>query len=110
MPSVTDLKVWPTKGNKTVLANGSCVFDNCLQVKFSIINGPKGPFVGFPGKSVEKDGKKTFYADVAIVNDEVKTEFTRAVMSEYNKRMGNTLNQGASPEPAPQTAPSDLPF
>jgi len=110
MAEVSDIKIWPVKGNKFILANGSFVLENAVQVKFSVMNGQKGPWVAFPGKNVEKDGKKTFYPDVSVVDKEFNTKLTTAVMKAYNNKTGNTLNQGESAEPSNQAADDDVPF
>jgi DNA-binding cell septation regulator SpoVG len=110
MPSVSDIKIWPVNGNRVILANGSFLLEKAVQVKFSVIKGPKGPFVGFPGKTVEKDGKKTFYADVSVVDKAFSNELTSAVMKAYNDKTGNKFSQGDSPEPTSQTADDEVPF
>lgn len=110
MPSVSDVKIWPVKTNKVILANGNFLVDKVMQIKFTIINGPKGPFVGFPGKSVEKDGKRTFYPDVSVIDDAFKTELTKSVMKAYNEKTGNKSSQGDSPEPASQVMDDEVPF
>jgi DNA-binding cell septation regulator SpoVG len=106
----SEIKVWPLKkDNPKVKANGSFVIDEAIKVKFTLFNGPKGLFVGLPGKSgLDKEGKKVWYPDVSIISVEVQKQVNDAVLKEYNKRIGNTtLSQGKAAGPVNQVEDND---
>lgn len=107
---IGDIKVWPTKGNSVIKANGLVTLDDVLNVKFTIMNGSKGMFVGFPGKYGDKvddkTGKKPWYPDVSFPkNDEADTfrqQLTAAIVNAYTTATGSDLNQGQASGPTNQ--------
>lgn len=113
--NVSEVKVWPLKNSENkVKANGSFVVNDALKVKFTLFTGPKGLFVGLPGKyGKDKEGKKTWYPDVQLINEDAQKVINGAVISAYNKQTGNTssLSQGKAAGPTNQTEDDDeLPF
>lgn len=111
--NIGDIKIWPTKGNSSVKANGIVTLNDVMNVKFTIFNGSKGTFVGFPGKYGEKvdpnTGKKPWYPDVSFPkNDEAeqfKNKLNQAIVNAYNKATGNDMNQGTAAGPTNQECP-----
>ena len=110
---ISDVKVWPSKNSSSkVKANGSFVVNESFKVKYTLFSGPKGLFVGLPGKYGEKDGKKEWYADVLIINPEVQKQVNQAVIAAYNQKTGNKsyMNQGIAAGPVAQDDEDELPF
>lgn len=109
MGSISEVRVWPIKNqNLNLKANGMFTYDEAFQLKFTIVKGPKGLFVSFPGKFGDKvdqkTGKKPFYADIKCISDDVRTQLSAAALSEYNKATGNDgINQGEAAGPTNQT-------
>jgi len=116
MASITDVKVWPRKqGNGKALANCQFTYDETLKVRCTLWSGQKGPFVGFPGNygnKTDENGKKIFYPDVSCLKDEVRAEINAAVLSAYNKEIGNDgMNQGDAEGPSNQdSGKKNIPF
>lgn len=113
--TVTDVKVWPLKKpNDKVKANGVFVVNDALKVKYTLFKGQKGLFVGLPGKYGDnKEGKKEWYPDVQLINEDAQKVVNAAVLKEYNKVTGNTagLSQGKAAGPSSQVEDEDeLPF
>lgn len=103
MATITEVKVWPLKkDHPKIKANGSMVIDDVWRMRFTVVNGPTGLFVGFPGKYGEKvdseTGKKPWYSDVYCLDDGVRKEINTEILAAYNKEIGNT-DQGAPPDP-----------
>jgi DNA-binding cell septation regulator SpoVG len=81
MSSITDVKLYTTKGNSAVKANGSFVYNGAFEIKFSLLQGPKGLFVGLPGESyVDKEGQKKWASKVKCVNDDITKEIQKAIL------------------------------
>jgi DNA-binding cell septation regulator SpoVG len=92
---ISDVQVYPLKkDHPKIKANGSFMINNAFRVQFTLYAGPKGLFVGFPGqegqKVNEKTGKKEWFPFVSVKNEEVSKQLQQLVISEYNKRKGNT--------------------
>jgi DNA-binding cell septation regulator SpoVG len=105
---ISDVKVWPLKSNHpTVLANGVFVVEGSFKIKYTLINSKNGPYVGLPGNK-GKDGK--WYSDVDCLSNEVRKQMTGAVLKEYNKVTGKSLDQGESNGPTDQTSGDNVPF
>lgn len=113
---VTEIKVWPIKKPSNLKANGSLVVGNVLRLKFTVVQGKEGLFVGWPGKWGDKvnpeTGKKPFYKDISFVDSEqgklFNTELNALVLVEYAKATGLDLNQGEAPGPVNQS--DGIPF
>lgn len=115
---VQDVKVYPVKFNKPskMKANASFTLDGKIKINCTVVEGPRGLFVGFPGKMSdkinEKTGKKTFYSDVYVSDEELKEEINNVVVAAYNAQFGgNSYNQDNNREDYSQdTYTSDIPF
>lgn len=111
----SDIKVWPLKNkHPKVLANGMFTMSETFRIKFTLFKSSKGLFVGFPGKYADKidpeTGKKQFYPDVKILDDNIRNQLTELIVTEYNRETGNTaLNQGDAPGPTNQES-NNIPF
>lgn len=112
MANISEIKVWPiTSGVGKIKANGSFLVDEAFKIKYTVRAGPKGLFVGFPGKyGKDKEGKDQWYSDVLIIDDDVRKDVSDKVLAAYNKRVGNNSEQGQSPEPSSQIMEDGVPF
>ena len=114
MAKISEVKVYPLKKeHPKIKANGTLLIDDAWKIKFAVFNGPKGLFVGWPGrygdKVDEETGKKPWYADVQIIDPEVHKQVGDAVLKVYNEQIGNTsLNQGEAAGPTNQD--DNIPF
>lgn len=112
---ITNVQVFPLKReHKTIKANGSFTINDAFKIKFTIMSGSKGLFVGFPGKYGEKvdpeTNKKPWYSDVICIKEEVKTELTATILKAYNNKTSNNLNQGEAEGPNNQETHSNIPY
>jgi DNA-binding cell septation regulator SpoVG len=102
---ISDIKIWKAKHDK-VAANGQVVLGGKLRVKFTVFRGQKGLFVGFPGKYGDKvnpeTGKKPFYPDVKVVDEEFGKELTSTLLKAYNDSVGG-MSQGEAAGPTNQS-------
>lgn len=116
MPSlISDVQVFPLKKlHPKIKANGTLVVGGAFKVKFTIFNGPKGLFVSFPGeqgqKINEKTGKKEWYPYVSVIDKNINTEMQKIVMTAYNSKTGNTLDQGEAVGASSQVDDNEIPF
>ena len=89
----TNIKVFPLKTqHKTIVANGSCDVAGVMNVKFTVMKGPKGVFASLPGRYSDKDdpttGKKVWYSDVKLIDKEVYAEFQKIVVEATKSALG----------------------
>lgn len=112
--NIGQIRVWPTDKHPKVAANGIVTLDEVMNVKFTVFKGPKGLFVGFPGKYGEKvdpkTGKKPWYSDVQVTDENFREELSKAILNAYGGSTNNNLNQGEAPGPTDQTSENDPPF
>lgn len=100
---ITDIQVWPLKKeHPSIKANGSFVVNEAFKVKYTLFKGPKGLFVGLPGRRGDKIDEETkkfpWYPDVTVIDEDVRKQMNTAILSAYNEKTGNTsLNQGEAP-------------
>ena len=105
---ISDIQVYPLKNpHPTIKANLSFVINEAFKVKATLIQGPSGLFVGFPGKFGDKIDEQTkkqpFYADIVCFNKETSKQLNEAVLAAYQSKTGRTeLNQGTAPGPTDQ--------
>jgi len=106
---ITEVKVWPLKNaHPKIKANAAFVVNNAFKIKCTVFNGPKGLFVGLPGRYGDKvnpeTNKKPWYSDVDCITEDARSEMTKAVIEEYNKVAGNApSSQGEAAGPSDQT-------
>lgn len=95
---VTNVNVFPVNGTSKLKANGSVTISDMLDLKFVIVEGPKGPFVSWKGTTSydKKDGSgKGWDSPIYIKDEALNKEVTTAVMAKY-KSVGTgarTTNQ-----------------
>lgn len=83
---VTNVKVYPIKDPKNSLIAGlSITFDDAMDMKCTLFNGVKGPFVNFPpGTTYEKDGKTVYPKNVFITDETLLAEVNAAAVDGWN--------------------------
>lgn len=112
MSTINDIKCWPLKTkHPKILANGVFVIDGSFKIKYTLINGNKGPFVGLPGNyGKNKEGQEKWYSEVDCLSNETRVEMTGLILKEYNKVSGISLNQENHSGPSDQTSGENVPF
>lgn len=109
--NIGSIKIWPTKGQTSLKANGIVTLSDVLNVKFAIVNGSNGMFVSFPQKVVKTDGETKYYPEVSFPKSEEADKFrgqlTKEILNAYSKATGasDNMNQGEASGPD-----SQLPF
>jgi DNA-binding cell septation regulator SpoVG len=97
---ITEVKLFKVNGHKTIKANGDFTVNNALKVKFTLMNGPKGLFVGLPGEYYQpKDGsEKKWASKVEVTSEEFVKTLSKAVIDAYNKGTNKSasVDQGKS--------------
>jgi DNA-binding cell septation regulator SpoVG len=113
MAQITDVKIFPVKGHKTVKANGYLTLDEEFKVKFSLLEGKNGLFVTFPAdKYTDKEGKDAYsrhFEPTGKNQKDVQKRLNDTVIAAYRKFTGG-LTQPSSPEPVVQQDSSLVPF
>jgi len=115
MAEISDVRVWPFKSDTgSTVAFGDFVLAGAAKIKFSIKKGTKGLFVGFPGKFGEKPdpktGKKVWYSDVTITDEDTQRTLSRLAITEYQKKTGQSdMHQGEPSGPTSQVD-DNIPF
>lgn len=115
---ISDIQLYVVNGNKTIKANGSFLVNSAVKIRFTLMDGQKGMFVGLPGKYYEaKDGSgKKWASDVEVLDEAVVKTLTKLINDAYAKKTGNlksgsttgTADQGKSK--AGTEDQSNLPF
>jgi stage V sporulation protein G len=109
MSNISKVEVFPIKNHPgKVKANGSFVYGGALKVKFTLINGEKGLFVGLPTrKGKDKEGKDTWYPEVSFLDKNLQQELQKAAVDAFNKYDGKGMSQGSAAGP---TSQDNVPF
>jgi len=90
---ITEITIDPTNEG-LVRAYVNIVFDNCLKVEeIRVIKGPTGLFVAMPSRK-QSDGTDWDMAYPA--NDETRNMIEQAILTEYEKIVGERENQDAT--------------
>jgi len=107
---ISSVKVWPLKkDHPKIKANCRIVIDEKFSISASVRQGEKGLWVALPGHYGEKDGKQTWFDDVACVSKEARQELTQTVINAYNEEVGNgPAPQGEADGPSDQK--QNIPF
>ena len=95
---VTNVSVYPVNGASKLKANGSLTLSNAVELKFVIIEGPKGPFVSWKGTTSydKKDGSGKGYDSPIFIKDaELNKSVSEAVMAKYK-----SVGAGGASRPA----------
>jgi hypothetical protein len=88
------------------LANGSVVVAGTIKCKFKIMKGPKGIFAAFPSEMVEKDGQKTFYPQMNLLDDTTKELFQTEALAAYEAAQ----SQAPAKTTTPKRNTANIPF
>jgi stage V sporulation protein G len=90
---ITEITIDPTNEG-LVRAYVNIVFDNCFKVEeIRVIKGPTGLFVAMPSRK-QSDGTDWDMAYPA--NDETRNMIEQAILTEYEKIVGERENQEAT--------------
>lgn len=101
MASVSNIKVFPVAGQKSIKANVEFVIGETLFVRGAIIEGSNGLFVSLPGsrKYTDKTTNEEKWAnDVRFVTKEIGNEIQAQILSAY--KGGSAANTSTSATPA----------
>lgn len=102
---VTNIKVFPTKGDGNTKAYGRFTVAECFNINFSLVESKNGLFVSLPShKGKDKDGKDKWYKDVFVEDTTVLAELNKKLVAAYEQEVGGG-SQGSSPEPSNQDVP-----
>jgi DNA-binding cell septation regulator SpoVG len=107
---ITNIKVYPVNGNKSVKANVTFVVGGVLSVKGAILASEKGDFVSLPGayKYTDKEtGAEKWANPVKFISREVGDAAQKLLLSEYNSQV-----KGGSTKTGTKTATKsdEIPF
>jgi len=105
MSNISEVKVYPQSGSNTLMARGSFVVAGMVKIKFSYINGSKGPFVSLPQDKVEKDGETKYYPHANFISKEAVAEVSQLVAAAYEAERSSAGNKADSTDRA-----DNLPF
>jgi DNA-binding cell septation regulator SpoVG len=108
---ISEVNIWPVSNQEKVKARGNFLVSNAFKVQYTLFEGPKGLFVGLPGRKVtDSEGNSKWYSDVYCLDDAVRKEMNDAVITAYNSATGNVVHQGDASGPTDQSQSSHLPF
>lgn len=106
---ITNIKVYPTKGDGNTKAFGRFTIAEVVGISFSIVDSKNGLFVSLPShKGKDKDtGADKYYKDVFIDDKTVYADMQKQCVAAYNKTVGDTStsDQDEAPGPTSQEAP-----
>ena len=111
---ISEVKLFLPKDTSSKLkASGTFVLDKAVEVNYTLLEGPKGLFVGMPGNYGKKQdpatGKLPFYQSIKILDKKIQADLTKAVLEAYNKKTsGSVTSQGHAAGPDSQV--DDIPF
>ena len=105
--SVTNIKIFPTKGDGNTKAFGRFTVAECINISFSVVNGKNGLFVSLPShKGKDAEGNDKWYNDVFVEDKAILADLQTKCLAAYNSTVGGgASDQGSSPEPTNQDAP-----
>jgi DNA-binding cell septation regulator SpoVG len=96
------------KPGSKFLAAGSVDVAGVVQVNFSIIEGPRGRFVGLPGKYIEdKEKNKKWVSDARLLSRELQDELNRVVLAELTNHL---TGQTSESQPETESSPDNYDF
>lgn len=85
-PAITNIKVFPVSGSKTVKGNVYFTVGGTVTVKGTVLAGKTGDFVSLPGRKYKAaDGTEKWADDVKFVNRQVSEAAQKLILAEYNK-------------------------
>lgn len=102
---LSDIKIWPSKGQSNFKANGEVTFHEAIRIQFKVVQGKNGLFVSFPQEKYDKEGETKYKNQVTFVNPEVQTDVQSRLIAAYNKQVSG----GAPSEDAPIASPKQKP-
>ena len=111
-PLFSQLRIFPAKdASGNFKGNGRVVVAGVAELSFRIMKSDQGLFVGWPGRYSDKpnaEGKKQWFSDVRIVDEEANQELTKLILDEFRKSVGNSTSSGNSKtQPHPKANQSE---
>lgn len=107
MDLISDIRIWPTKNNSSVKANGSMVVAGAFVVKFALMSSEKGLFVSLPSEKYIKDGETKYTDKVWILKTDVREDVNKLVVAAYNKKIESPTEDQGTHTPEDQTVVQD---
>jgi len=94
MSNISNINIWPVKGHKTIKANGNVVLFGAVKVKFTVIDGQNGLFVGYPGRygKAKDSDEDVWYPDVTLTNEEFRSDAQTTILDEYKAKTSGEVN------------------
>lgn len=115
----SNVRVFPLKKQGlSIKANGKVTVAGLLDVSFKVMDTGKGLWISWPARQGEtpdpETGKKPWYPDVSVVDQEVGAQLTDYLVQAYKQTLtngGTTTNKGTKTVPAKQTPKQEgIPF
>ena len=116
---ITKVTAFPVQGAGKVVANGVVTLDEKIELKYTVLNVGKGPYISWQGgKSYEKkDGTKGWDSPIFITDASLNKEIQEQVFAKLklplSKSSGSSKSAGKGSEtPKYDTSMSadDIPF
>ena len=106
---LTNIKIFPTKGDGNTKAFGRFTIAECVNISFSVVDGKNGLFVSLPshkGKDTET-GEDKWYSDVFVEDKDVLADLQKQCLTAYNEKTGGASvpSQGEAAGPDNQDTP-----
>ncbi len=81
---ITQIRIFPSKGNNQVKAFVNVIFNDCLCIRgMRIIDGENGLFISMPNHKISDDKYTDYFHPT---NPEFKKTLQDAILAEYNKQ------------------------
>jgi hypothetical protein len=116
LPVVTELKVFPVNNTSKVKANGTVTLNNIVDLKFIVLNGPKGDFITWNGTKeyAKKDGTKGWDSPIFITDKKFNDSLTEQVLAKLTSvsggRSASTGTRANAPTYDANMSSDDIPF
>lgn len=91
MLRVTDVRVFPIRNGRVLLANASVTFDDCFVVTgFKVLNGSRGIFVSMPSTKADKpkDPLKPYVDTAFPINAVFRSYLNDRILEAYKNSQG----------------------
>ena len=111
---ITNVAVFPAKNAGKVKANGTLTVEDSVELKFIVLDGPKGAFLTWQGgkKYQKKDGTDGWDSPIFIKDKDLNDTITKTVLAKLTSVSSGTGTSARSSAPAYDASMSsdDIPF
>jgi DNA-binding cell septation regulator SpoVG len=109
--TISNIKVFPVTGNKTIRGNVYFTVGNTVTVKGTVMDGKNGLFVSLPGRTYtdKTTGEQKWADDVKFITKEVGNAVQKTLLAAYNAQVSGG-NVTPSKTTTTTTKNSDIPF